>query len=218
MSTYKSYRTLLPYHNQVNNYTDATFYLILNAIPTVFQEKYGWSVGETGLAYIPMGTGTAIGLWLFAKTSDKAVRMLTAANNDVYEPEFRLMNMGYSACLLPVTFFWFGWSVVDRVHWSCPLIGLVPYGVGIIGVFQPSQAYVIDAFGSAYCASALAAFAVLRSVVVAFLPIVGAPLYAKLGLGWGCSVLGFISVAMVPIPILIERYGKWLRQRFAREW
>jgi len=50
-----------------------------------------------------------------------------------------------------------------------------------------------------------------RSVIGTFLPLAGPPLYQNLGLGWGNSVLGFIAVALIPIPILLYRYGEWLR-------
>lgn len=76
------------------------------------------------------------------------------------------------------------------------------------------QAYLIDAYGHAYAASALAAFAVLRSVVAAFLPLAGPSMYATLGLGWGNSLLGFICVAMIPLPLLVQKYGGWLRKTY----
>jgi hypothetical protein len=44
-----------------------------------------------------------------------------------------------------------------------------------------------------------------RSLLGTFLPLAGPPLYAKLGLGWGNSVLGFIALALIPIPILLYR-------------
>ena len=46
-----------------------------------------------------------------------------------------------------------------------------------------------------------------RSILGTFLPLAGPPLYTSLGLGWGNSVLGFIAVALVPIPILLYRYN-----------
>jgi hypothetical protein len=39
-------------------------------------------------------------------------------------------------------------------------------------------------------------------------------MYETLGVGWGSSLLGFVAVAMIPIPLLIHRYGKWMRQRY----
>ena len=48
----------------------------------------------------------------------------------------------------------------------------------------------------------------------AFVPLAGPSLYKNLGLGWGNSVLGFIGVAFLPVPLLFSRYGGWLRERF----
>jgi hypothetical protein len=125
----------------------------------------------------------------------------------------RLLHCIYFALLLPVTFFWYGWSADFGVHWIVPVLGLVPFGIGIVGIWQPIQAYIIDAYGH-YAASGLAAFTVLRSLVAAFLPLAGPRLYSSLGLGWGNSLLGFICVALIPAPLLFYRYGGYLRKRY----
>jgi hypothetical protein len=39
--------------------------------------------------------------------------------------------------------------------------------------------------------------------------------YVKLGTPWATSLLGFISLAMAPIPFLFYKYGPWLRERSA---
>jgi len=36
-------------------------------------------------------------------------------------------------------------------------------------------------------------------------------MYNVLGLGWGNSLLAFLSLAMVPIPILFRKYGERIR-------
>ncbi len=38
-------------------------------------------------------------------------------------------------------------------------------------------------------------------------------MYESLGLGWGNSLLGFISIALIPVPLCLYRYGSWLRKR-----
>ncbi len=73
--------------------------------------------------------------------------------------------------------------------------------------------YLVDTFGR-FAASALAASKVLQSIMGAFLPLAGRPLYQHLGLGWGNSVLAFIALAMIPIPWAFFRYGERLRARF----
>lgn len=70
--------------------------------------------------------------------------------------------------------------------------------------------YLVDAY-TIYAASAMAANAVFRSLVGAILPLAGAPMYKALGLGWGNSVLGFISLALAPLPVVFYVYGERIR-------
>ena len=192
-----------------------TLYLLFNSVSTVFRGQYNWSLGVSGLAYVPMGLGFASGLVLFATLSDKTIERLTKQRKGEFQPEMRLVDCLWYSCAMPISFFWYGWSASFKTHWIVPLIGLFPFGIGLVGIWQPYQAYLIDSFGSQYAASALAAFAVLRSVVATFLPLAGPSLYGALGLGWGSSVLGFVTLAMVPIPLFIERHGRWLRGKYS---
>ncbi|KAI0415459.1 major facilitator superfamily transporter [Xylaria grammica] len=178
-----------------------TMYLMFNTIPPTFEDQYGFPTSLTGLIYLALGLGYALGLWSFLLLSDRTVIRLAKRNNGVFEPEMRLHLATYYACLCPVTFFWYGWTTYYRVHWLAPIVSLIPFGVAILGVYLPTQAYIIDAY-PLYSASGLAAFIVLRSVVAAFLPLAGPSLFGSLGLGWGSSVLGFITVALIPIPVL----------------
>ena len=66
----------------------------------------------------------------------------------------------------------------------------------------------------------MAANTVLRSLVGAFLPLAGPEMYAVLGLGWGNSLLAFISLALWPVSWLIWQYGERIRtsERFKIEF
>jgi len=75
------------------------------------------------------------------------------------------------------------------------------------------QNYLLDAYPQ-YAASVTAALTVLRSIAGALLPLGGLDMYNALGYGWGNSLLGFIALALVPIPILFYVYGPTLRKRF----
>ena len=74
-----------------------------------------------------------------------------------------------------------------------------------------TSSYLVDAF-TLYAASAMAANTVLRSLFGALLPLAGPKMYETLGLGWGNSLLGFISVALAPIPFLFYKYGEKIRE------
>jgi hypothetical protein len=47
----------------------------------------------------------------------------------------------------------------------------------------------------------------------AVIPLAGRGMYAKMGLGWGNSLLAFITLAMLPLPWMFYRYGEGLRKR-----
>lgn len=84
------------------------------------------------------------------------------------------------------------------------IIGMLPFGFGMLGVFLPCQTYLIDAY-QIYSASAAAAVRTSISLLGVVLPLAGPPLYAKLGLGWGNTVLGVIALIMCPIPTLFYK-------------
>lgn len=70
--------------------------------------------------------------------------------------------------------------------------------------------YLVDTF-EIYAASALAANMVLRSLGGAFLPLAGEEMYNALGLGWGNSLLAFVSIAIMPLPFVFFIYGDRIR-------
>lgn len=190
-------------------------YLLYTTIPTVFEDTYGWNTGQTGFPYIALGAGNAFAWLLFTIYSDRIVIKLTRTNNGVFTPEMRLITSIPFGLLLPVTLFWYGWSSYFKVHWASTIMSLVPFGIGIVGLFLPISTYLVDSY-PIYAASATAANVILRSVVGALLPLAGPPLYASLGLGWGNTLLGFIAIGMVPLPLIFYKFGARLRaaQRF----
>jgi hypothetical protein len=88
------------------------------------------------------------------------------------------------------------------------------YGIGQVAIFNSVQNYYIDSFEK-YAASAIAAGALFRSVIGGIVPLFTGGLIDKLGVGWGMSVFGFVSVALAPSPLVFWYYGEWLRTRFA---
>jgi hypothetical protein len=125
----------------------------------------------------------------------------------------RLPLLVFWAALLPVSFFWYGWSADKQVHWIVPIIGMAPFGLAMMGVWMPIQIYTIDCY-PAYAASANAALTASRSLVGALLPLAGPKMFQTLGLGWGNSLLGFVAVSFVPIGMLLTKYGKLIREKY----
>lgn len=179
----------------------------------MFTSQYGFSTGLSGLAYLGIGIGFICGLVFIGLTNDRMLVRSTAKNNGVFEPEMRLPLMIIFACILPITFFWYGWTAEKHVHWIVPIIGMFPFGVGMMGVYMPIQTYIIDCYPR-YAASANACLTATRSLVGALLPLAGPAMFEDLGLGWGNSLLGFVALAFVPIPIVFIKYGKAIREKW----
>jgi len=126
------------------------------------------------------------------------------------KPEYRLWPMVFGGLLIPAGLFLYGWSAQEHLHWIVPITGTAFIGFSLMTTNIPCNLYLVDTFGI-YAASAIAASVVLRNIIATVLPLAGPPLYARLGVGWGNSVLGFIALAFVPLPFLVIRFGERMR-------
>lgn len=185
-------------------------YILFTTFTFVFEENYNFSESIVGLVYLGVGTGMFIGLGYLSWASDRTLRRLTAKNNGEAKPEFRLPPLMYMAPTLPIGLFIYGWTAQYNVQWSVPLLGTLIFGIGQVAVYMVINTYLVDTF-TLYAASAVAASTVLRALLGAVLPLVGLPMYEKLGLGWGNSLLAFVLLALCPIPYLFFVYGERIR-------
>jgi len=192
-------------------------YLLFTTMTGVFEKTYHFSPSNVGLAYLGIGIGMFGGLFITGATSDLIVKKLAAKNGGVMKPEFRLPPMIPAGFAIPIGLFVYGWTARYAVHYIVPIIGTAFVGLGLITTFMPVMTYLIDAY-TIYSASVIAANTVLRSLLGALLPLAGPKMYAALGLGWGNSLLGFIALAMIPLPVIFWRYGERIRNKFAVEF
>lgn len=152
-----------------------------------------------------------IGLAVLGKTSDPTIKRLAAKYNDGKpKPEYRLPLMMYAGPTIPIGLFIYGWTAQYHIQWAVPLFGTLLVGLGLIAAFMCINTYLVDTFAR-YAASAIAANTVLRSILGAVFPLFGLQMYDALGLGWGNSLLAFVSLAMCPIPFFFYYYGEKLR-------
>jgi hypothetical protein len=87
------------------------------------------------------------------------------------------------------------------------------FGIGTICIFNSVQNFYIDAF-TRYAASAIAAGSLFRSLVGACFPLFGSDMYNAVGYGWGCTILAAAGVVLMPMPMLIMKYGRRVRERY----
>lgn len=188
-------------------------YLIYAAFTTLWTDIYDQSMSMSGLHYISLSIGFAIGTQILAPMNDRIYRRLKLRNNSVGQPEFRCPLMIVGTLFIIIGMLWYGWSAHAKLHWIMPDIGIVWFAVGCDMCFQCMTAYIIDGY-TRFSASALASMIVLRSIAGFAFPLFGPKLYTTLGYGWGSSVLALICLLIGgPAPFLLWKYGPSLRKR-----
>ncbi|KAF1844579.1 MFS general substrate transporter [Cucurbitaria berberidis CBS 394.84] len=186
-------------------------YLCFTTFETVFGEQYGFNSGQSGLAALGLGVGSVLGVIACGVAAEKINKHLTDKNGGGPKPEYRLPPMIVGAFVTPIGLFWYGWSAHAKTHWIVPILGTVFIAIGMISTYMASAMYLVDAY-TVYAASVTAASTILRCLLGALLPLAGPSMYKTLGLGWGNSLLGFISIAFIPLPIIFFLYGQHLRE------
>ncbi|KAI0141281.1 polyamine transporter 3 [Pestalotiopsis sp. NC0098] len=193
--------------------TYGILYLLFTTFSFVYQENYGFDEGTSGLTFLPAGLGMMFGVVGFGQLTDAMVKRNNAAGI-AHKPEYRLAPVLTipSGLALPVGLFIYGWTTQYQIHWIVPMLGVVIFAAGLMGIMMPVQNYLLDAYPRS-AASVTAALTVTRSLLGALLPLGGLQMYNALGLGWGNSLLAFIALALVPIPVMFFLFGERIRGR-----
>jgi hypothetical protein len=207
-------------------------YLCFTTFTRIFKDQYGFSSEASGLATVGLGVGFVVGLFFCGAVSDSWSAYLTKKNGGVTKPEYRLPTLVAGAVFVPIGLFWYGWTAEHKNYWIVPIIGTAFIGIGIVTAYvsspgiawlalvpakliNPAQTtsamYLVDAY-TVYSASVMAASTIFRCLFGALLPLAGSAMFDALGVGWGNSVLGFISLAFLPLPFIFYFYGERIRK------
>lgn len=190
-----------------------TTYSLYTNFEAIYGAGYGFSTTQVGLVYLGPGLGFFICVWFIVPKIDTIYNKLSKKNDDEGKPEYRLPLANIGAFLIPISLFWFAWTVQYKVHWTVPTLSTVFFGLGQITILNTAQNYYIDSFQK-YAASAIAAGAVFRSIVGGIVPIFAPAIFDSVGYGWGVSVFAFLSLALSPAPLLFYKFGARIRERF----
>ncbi|ORY60831.1 MFS transporter [Pseudomassariella vexata] len=191
--------------------TYGLLYIWFESFPVVFMGIYGFNLGLEGLAFLGILIGVFVTLPPFIWYQHKYVEPKFNENGEI-KPEYRLPPSFVGAFAIPICLFCFGWTSRSEIHWIVPIIGTVFFSVGAFCLFNSVMNYLSDAYPG-HIASVLAGNDLLRSAVGAGFPLFASSMYEKLGVDWASSTLAFISVAFIPIPFVLYKYGEWLRHK-----
>lgn len=192
----------------------ATTYSLYTQFTVLYGDGYGFNSLQVGLVYLGPGLGFLFAVLFLVPNIDTIYNRLAKRNGGEGRPEFRLPLANIGSILIPVSLFWFAWTVEYHRHWSISIAATFFYGIGQVAIFNSVQNYYIDSFEK-YAASAIAGGALFRSIIGGVIPMGTPLLLEKLGVGWGISVFAFVGVLLAPSPLLFYFYGERLRERFA---
>lgn len=168
-----------------------TYYTFFDAIPRVYSLNYGFGVGNLGLTFLSIFVACAIGgttystyIWRLSKR---------ARQTWLHEPEICLRPALFASLLPPIGLFIFGWTSDGQISWIVNLLGVVIYAVGIFIILECMSVYLPRIYPE-YAASLFAANDFCRSILAAAAVHLSVPLYNRLGVAIGVSVLGALSL------------------------
>ncbi|KAH8800651.1 major facilitator superfamily domain-containing protein [Xylogone sp. PMI_703] len=184
-------------------------YLFLEAYPISFQQERHWSQGIGALPFLAILIGIILGsLLVIIDTKTYFARNFKKHGHVV--PETRLPSMMFGAVVLPIGLFWFAWTSNPVISWVPQTIAGIPIGMGIFMIFLQGLNYVIDVY-KWNANSALASNIFLRSAAGAGFPLFASGMFHNLGVPWATSLLGFMSLALVPVPFCFYLWGMKIR-------
>ncbi|KIM93298.1 hypothetical protein OIDMADRAFT_173323 [Oidiodendron maius Zn] len=191
-------------------YIYGILYLFFEAYPISFQIERGWNQGVGALPFLGIMIGVLLGsITITYITKTRFARKLKKHGKVI--PEERLIPMIAGAIILPVGLFWFAWTSSPHITWVPQAIAGVFIGWGILMIFIQGLNYLIDVY-MWHANSAIAANTFLRSLAGAGFPMFATAMYDKLGVNWATSLLGFLSIVMIPAPVLFFIYGERIRK------
>ncbi|QIX01081.1 hypothetical protein AMS68_006598 [Peltaster fructicola] len=187
------------------------------AYPYVFESVYGFNTWQYGLTFLALGLGVVIAA-ATAIAVDRTYytrhyKLAVAQGRKQVDPEYRLLIGQIGSVGIPIGLFWFAWTSRSDIHWIVPTLAGIPFAWGNLCIFICGALYLIDVYGPLNGASAIAANGVLRYGMGAAFPLFVVQMYRALGIGWATSLLGFITVAMMPIPFIFFGFGPRIRAR-----
>ncbi|KAH0353619.1 MFS general substrate transporter, partial [Aureobasidium melanogenum] len=185
-------------------------YLCFEAYPIAFQQERGWNAGVGALPFAAIIVGVAFGSCFIAYFTKTRFARKMEETGDVV-PEERMIPMIVGGALLPIGMFWFAWTSNPNIIWVPEVISGSFIGGGILLIFLQGLNYIIDVY-KANANSAIAANTFFRSWLGAGFPMFATYMFDNLGVPWAMSLLGFLTLALFPVPILFFFYGSKIRK------
>ncbi|KAL1393073.1 major facilitator superfamily domain-containing protein [Phyllosticta capitalensis] len=206
----------------------AVDYVLVAAIPSIFQKLYHFNDLQLGLAYLPRGVGIIVGGYVNGKLMDRNYRAVARQNGWTIDsargddmgrfPIERARSRGsyILLALSTATLVGYGWAVDRQAHFSVALVLQFVAGFWGTSFYTTYNALVVDVFPESP-SSAAAAASIVRCAMAAAAVAILQPLIDAAGRGWYFTVLGLWSgLCGILTVFLIQTRGMAWRVRRTR--
>ncbi|KAH8676155.1 major facilitator superfamily domain-containing protein [Xylariales sp. PMI_506] len=189
-----------------------TLFMFFGAFFYVFETTYKFTLIQSGLVFLGIALGCCLGTAKIV-LCDKLLYRPKAQHFPPHQipPEYRLYPAMIGSICLPIALFWFGWTARSSINPAVSIVAVVLFGIGNIGLFISTMQYMVDVYHASNVASASSANSLARYTFAAAFPFFCIQMYEALGTGWATSVLGFVALALLPVPWVLFRFGKRIR-------
>ncbi|KAI0879443.1 major facilitator superfamily transporter [Hypoxylon argillaceum] len=170
----------------------ATYYSFFESFPLVYPVYYGLTAGQVGLVFLAILVACLLGAVVYAAYIHFYMNPRIRAIGEPV-PETRLVPALAAAVGPTLGLFVFAWTARPDVHWLTPTAGITLYAATVFVVFQCIFVYVALSYPR-YAASLFAGNDFFRSALAFAAVLFAPPLFGKLGVARGNSLLGGLSV------------------------
>lgn len=222
-----------------NGYLYGLSFLFNTAFTLVFGQGHGFNTIGVGICFLGVCFGISLGpvtnMW-----QEKYYQRKVHQSGGKNVPEARVEPMGKIAAIceftpsitpeifgtdwrdtrvvFPISMFWFAWTTSPDLHPLVPVLASALWGWSFYTLILMTFTYTEDSYKQ-YSASALAGIGLIRNLFGAAFPLFAHSLFTNLGYEWAGTLLSGLALVLVPIPFVLSRYGRLLRERspWARE-
>lgn len=113
----------------------AVFYMLLEIFPEIFEGIYGFTAGESGLAFVMMFGGALISN-ILAPLYDHYAQGFVRRHPSKHAEYLRLPLACVGGPAFVIALLWLGWTSRSSIPWIVPLLSMIPYGFAYQMIFM----------------------------------------------------------------------------------
>ncbi|TVY87490.1 Cycloheximide resistance protein [Lachnellula willkommii] len=191
--------------------TYGLYYSFFESFPLVYQNIYGFNLEELGLSFVSVLSGLFVSIALYCSYF-YYIGHPKMAKMETVPPEARLWPGLIASFLIPIGLFIFAWTSRKSIYWIVSLIGIAISMCGVFINIQCMFIYIPFTYPK-YAGSLFAANGFARSAFAAAAVLFAGPMFSRLGVDGGVSLLGGLTVLCIFGIFGIYYGGATLRKR-----